>query len=156
MVRRNSFTLMRDHNEEGFRAMPCIEDVIVPLPVLGEFIRELVAILERREIVYGFHGHIGDGSFRVVPVFDFRREDVTDAIFGLMEDVFTLIKRLRGNISADHSDGIIRTPFLEAFYGTALTHTFAEIKMLYDPAHRLNPKKKVGGTREDVVATLVR
>jgi len=156
MVRRNSFTLMRDHNEEGFRAMPCIEDVIVPLPALGTFIHELIAILERREITYGFHGHIGDGSFRVVPIFDFRKETLTDDIFGLMDDVFALIKRLRGNMSADHSDGIIRTPFLESFYGSTLAGAFAEIKQIYDPENRLNPGKKVGGVKEDILKTLQR
>lgn len=156
LVRRNSFTLMRDHNEEGFRAMPCIEDVIVPRQALGEFINELIIILERRGITYGFHGHIGDGSFRVVPVFDFRKADVTDTIFGLMEEVFALIKRLHGNMSADHSDGIIRTPFLEDFYGPELAGVFAKIKTIYDKDNLLNPKKKVGGTREDVVRTLVR
>jgi FAD/FMN-containing dehydrogenase len=106
-VRRNSFTLMKDHNPEGYMAVPCIEDVIVPLPVLGTFIYELTTILERREIMYGFHGHIGDGSFRVVPVFDFRSPTLSEQLFGLMEEVFGLIKRLHGNMSADHSDGII-------------------------------------------------
>lgn len=156
LVRRNSFTLMREHNEEGYKAMPCIEDVIVPLSALGTFIHALVGILERRQITYGFHGHIGDGSFRVVPVFDFRKENVTDEIFGLMEDVFALIKQLHGNISADHSDGIIRTPFLEEFYGPKLAQVFTEIKNVYDPEHRLNPGKKVGGTREAVKQTLRR
>jgi FAD/FMN-containing dehydrogenase len=156
MVRRNSFTLMKDHNEEGFGAVPCIEDVIVPLPTLGTFIHELIDILERRQIVYGFHGHIGDGSFRVVPIFDFKRDDLHEAIFGLMEDVFALIKRLRGNMSADHSDGIIRTPFLESFYGPELASVFTKIKQIYDKDNLLNPKKKVGGTREDVVATMQR
>lgn len=147
MVRRNSFTLMRDHNEEGFRAMPCIEDVIVPLVALGTFIHELIAILERRGIIYGFHGHIGDGSFRVVPIFDFRKDTVVDEIFGLMDEVFGLIKQLRGNMSADHSDGIIRTPFLEEFYGTNLTQVFVAIKRVYDPENRFNPGKKVGGDK---------
>lgn len=156
MVRRNSFTLMRDHNEEGFKAVPCIEDVIVPLEALGTFIHELTAILERRGITYGFHGHIGDGSFRVVPIFDFRKAELTDEIFGLMEDVFALIKRLRGNMSADHSDGIIRTPFLKDFYGEELAQVFSSIKQVYDPENRLNPGKKVGGTKTDVIATLQR
>jgi FAD/FMN-containing dehydrogenase len=136
--------------------VPCIEDVIVPLPTLGTFIHELIDILERRQIVYGFHGHIGDGSFRVVPIFDFKRDDLHEAIFGLMEDVFALIKRLRGNMSADHSDGIIRTPFLESFYGPELASVFTKIKQIYDKDNLLNPKKKVGGTREDVVATMQR
>jgi FAD/FMN-containing dehydrogenase len=156
LVRRNSFTLMRDHNEPGFRAMPCIEDVIVPLPALGTFIHELITILDRREITYGFHGHIGDGSFRVVPIFDFRTDDVVEQIFGLMDEVFALVKRLRGNMSADHSDGIIRTPFLAEFYGSNLASVFAQIKNVYDAENRFNPGKKVGGTKEDVRNTLQR
>lgn len=156
MVRRNSFTLMRDHNEPGFRAMPCIEDVIVPLSTLGTFIEGLIVILEERGISYGFHGHIGDGSFRVVPIFDFRKDTVVDDIFGLMTDVFALIKSLRGNMSADHSDGIIRTPFLEDFYGVELAQVFARIKTLYDAENIFNPGKKVGGTRADVIKTLQR
>lgn len=156
LVRRNSFTLMRDHNEPGYKAVPCIEDVIVPLSALGTFIHDLIEILERRGITYGFHGHIGDGSFRVVPIFDFRKESVTDEIFGLMEEVFSLIKHLRGNMSADHSDGIIRTPFLTDFYGEELAKVFADIKNIYDPNGLLNPGKKVGGTRNDVIAALDR
>jgi FAD/FMN-containing dehydrogenase len=136
--------------------MPCIEDVIVPLPALGTFIHELIVILERRGIIYGFHGHIGDGSFRVVPVFDFRNESIVDEIFGLMDEVFMLIKRLRGNMSADHSDGIIRTPFLTDFYGPELAGVFAKIKTIYDPENHFNPGKKVGGTKEDVLRALVR
>ncbi len=145
-IRRNAFLLMRDHNEEGLRAVPCIEDVIVPLPSLGIFIEELSSVLTRRNIYYGFHGHIGDGSFRVIPVFDFSSPTLTDDIVGLTREVFELIKRLGGNMSADHSDGIIRTPFLKEFYGEELYRVFEDIKNLYDPENILNPGKKVGGT----------
>lgn len=154
MVRRNSFTLMKDHNPEHFKAVPCIEDVIVPLTELGTFIDGLISILHSRNITYGFHGHIGDGSFRVVPIFDFRSATLTDEIFGLMEEVFALVKKLKGNMSADHSDGIIRTPFLEEFYGTELNGVFAKIKNLYDPNSILNPGKKVGGTRQAIIETM--
>jgi FAD/FMN-containing dehydrogenase len=145
-VRRNSFLLMRDHNELGQRAVPCIEDVIVPRHELGTFIAELDAILKRRGISYGFHGHIGEGSLRIIPVFDFTRSGVTENIVELMREVFALVKRLHGNMSADHSDGIIRTPFLREFYGEELYTAFEDIKRLYDPANIMNPKKKVGGT----------
>lgn len=149
-VRRNSFLLMRDHNPVGFSAVPCIEDVIVPVPALAEFIHELQQILERRNISYGFHGHIGDGSLRIVPVFNTLSPTLVDDITELMTDVFAVIKRLHGNISADHSDGIIRTPFLAEFYGPALMDTFAQIKQIYDPRNIFNPGKKVGFTKADI------
>lgn len=149
-VRRNSFLLMRDHNEPGFVAVPCIEDVIVPVPALAEFISELHQILDRRGITYGFHGHIGEGSLRIVPVFDTRKDTLFADITGLMTEVFAVIKRLKGNISADHSDGIIRSPFLREFYGEALYQVFAEVKKLYDPEGLMNPGKKVGVPKADI------
>jgi FAD/FMN-containing dehydrogenase len=120
------------------------------VPALADFIKALHGILERRNIQYGFHGHIGDGSLRIVPVFDTKSATLMDDITGLMTDVFAVIKQLQGNISADHSDGIIRTPFLREFYGEELVDTFAEIKRVYDPANILNPGKKVGFTKADI------
>jgi len=145
-IRRNSFLLIRDHTEQNFKAVPCIEDVIVPLSELGRFITELRKILKRQEIQYGYHGHIGDGSLRIIPVFDFTKPTVGEDITALMDEVFALVKRLKGNISADHSDGIVRTPYLEMFYGKELYDVFGEIKNLYDPTNIMNPHKKVGGS----------
>lgn len=149
-LRRNSFTLMRDFNPKGFRALPCIEDVILPIDNMGEFIEELEKILKKYTEHFGYHGHIGDGSFRIIPVFNFNKDkkEVMYNIFNLMQETFELTKRLDGNISADHSDGIIRTPFLRDFYGNELYNLFREIKKVYDPQDIMNPNKKINGTKE--------
>ncbi len=145
-IRRNAFLLMRDYNEKGQRAVPCIEDVIIPLASLGIFIEELRDILKKHAVSFGYHGHIGDGSLRIIPIFDFADPKVAENITALMQETFTLVKRLKGNISADHSDGIIRTPFLREFYGDDLYQVFESIKQLYDPQGILNPHKKTEGT----------
>jgi FAD/FMN-containing dehydrogenase len=155
-VRRHSFLLMRDYNEKGHKAVPCIEDVIVPLEVLGTFIHELITILERRNLYYGFHGHIGDGSLRIIPVFDTTKGDPVPDIIALMEEVFALVKRLHGNISADHSDGIIRSPFIKDFYGDELYQVFVDIKKLFDPTDLMNPTKKIVATTERIAAYIDR
>jgi FAD/FMN-containing dehydrogenase len=149
-VRRNSFLLMRDHNPPGYKAVPCIEDVIVPIDGLTSFIKQLHTILKKRGINYGFHGHIGDGSLRIVPVFKLDSPDLFDNIRGLMFDVFAVVKQLKGNMSADHSDGIIRSPFLKEFYGTELYHVFETIKQQFDPLNILNPGKKIGATQKQI------
>ncbi len=145
-IRRNAFLLMRDYNEDGQRAVPCIEDVIVPLESIGTFVVELREVLKKHAVNFGYHGHIGDGSLRIIPIFDFTDLKVAENITALMQETFTLVKRLKGNISADHSDGIIRTPFLREFYGDELYQVFENIKQLYDPEGILNPHKKTEGT----------
>lgn len=145
-IRRHAFLLMRDYNDPDHKAVPCIEDVIVPIASLGVFTKRLTAILKKRVPEYGFHGHIGDGSLRIIPIFDFRSPTVQEDIATLMNEVFALVKELHGNISADHSDGIIRTPYIREFYGEDLYHAFERVKTLYDPEGIMNPNKKVGGS----------
>lgn len=155
-VRRASYAVLKDHTEGSFKAVPCIEDVVVPVDQFPAFIPELMAILKRHKVEYGFHGHIGEGALRIIPLFNFADPEVASQIIALTREVFALVKKCEGNMSADHNDGIIRTPFVREFYGEELYGAFMHVKDLFDPDGVLNPRKKTGGTEADIAQRIAR
>jgi FAD/FMN-containing dehydrogenase len=70
--------------------------------------------------------------------------------------VYDLVIQYKGSITAEHNDGIIRTPYLVEMYGEHIVELFKKTKEIFDPLYILNPKKKVGGTFEDIKRELIR
>jgi FAD/FMN-containing dehydrogenase len=152
-VRRSSFRILRDavYDNPMKKAVPCIEDVIVPVSRYDVFIPRLLDMLQKNNLEFGFHGHIGDGAIRIIPIIDFTdRQKALHTIEKICKETFTLIKELHGNMSADHGDGIVRTPFLRDFYGDVLyEEVIVAIKKLFDPHGVFNVDKKISIRVED-------
>lgn len=146
-IRRESFNLLRKH-VRGLHTAPFIDDIIVPVQSLPEFLPKITAILDREKFIYTIAGHAGNGNFHIIPLLDFKNPATADSILRISDEVYDLVLSYGGSITAEHNDGIIRTPYLAQQFGPFITGLFKQTKALFDPSNILNPGKKVGGTKE--------
>lgn len=145
-IRRESFNLLR-HHVRGMRTAPFIDDVIVRPEKLPEFLPRLQALLNGYpRLIYTIAGHMGDGNFHIIPLVDPKDPNLSKTIEELSRKVYDLVLEYKGSITAEHNDGLIRTPFLEQMYGKEITALFKQVKDIFDPLSIFNPKKKVDGT----------
>lgn len=153
VIRRESFNLFRHHVKDKHTA-PFIDDVIVRPEKLPEFLPRLNAILKEYDLTYTVAGHMGNGNFHIIPLMDTNSGTCNDIIEDLSKKAYDLVLEYKGSITAEHNDGIIRTPFLEAMYGKEVCGLFKEVKEIFDPHGIFNPGKKVGGTWEYAMSHL--
>ncbi len=151
-IRRESFALLRKHIK-GKRTAPFIDDIIVRPEFLPKFLPELHNILSRYDLTYTLAGHAGDGNFHIIPLMDFSHPGTAKIIMELGALVYDLVAKYHGSITAEHNDGLIRTPYLNKMYSNKIIQIFADIKKIFDSKSILNPGKKVpdllvGGTKE--------
>lgn len=146
-IRRESFNLLRKHLR-GKKAAPFIDDIIVRPEHLPKFLPELTNILDgyKNYMLYTIAGHPGDGNFHIIPLVDLSDEKIRNMIPELSGKVYDLVIRYGGSITAEHNDGLIRTPYLEKMYGKKIYGLFEEVKKIFDPQNIFNPRKKVPST----------
>ncbi len=149
-IRHESFNLLRQH-VKGKRTAPFIDDVIVRPEFLPEFLPKLENILAKYpELEHTIAGHPGDGNFHIIPLVDPNNPKLREIILKVADEVYDLVLEYRGSITAEHNDGIIRTPYLEKMFGSEMIAIFKKIKDIFDPLNIFNPGKKVHGTRADI------
>ncbi len=155
-IRRESFALLRKH-VAGKRTAPFIDDIIVRPEFLPKFLPELNEILSKYKLTYTLAGHAGDGNFHIIPLMDLSRPNTAKVITELSEKVYDLVARYHGSITAEHNDGIIRTPYLNKMYSARMIEIFREVKNIFDPKNIFNPGKKVpikgGAGTKDYIAS---
>ncbi len=146
-IRRESFALLRKH-VRGKHTAPFIDDIIVRPEFLPKFLPELKTILSGYKITFTIAGHAGEGNFHIIPLMDFSRSDTPKIIMELGEKVYDLVARYHGSITAEHNDGLIRTPYLYKMYQAHILSLFKDIKNIFDPKNILNPGKKVASANQ--------
>lgn len=142
VMRRESFNLLRNKVKDK-QATPFIDDIIVDPAKLPEFLPKLYDILEKHDIAPTLAGHAGSGNFHIIPLMDLSKEEERKKIPIVAEEVYDLVLEYGGSITAEHNDGLIRSPYLEKMYGAEVCGLFKKVKEIFDPKNIFNPGKKV-------------
>ncbi len=154
-IRRESFNMLRKH-VKGLRTAPFIDDICVKPEYLPEFMPKLEKILKEYKLIYTVAGHAGNGNFHIIPLMDLDLPFGGDLILEISDKVYALVKEYKGTITAEHNDGIIRTPYLPMMFGDEVVDLFQKTKDIFDPNNILNPGKKVGGSKEFIKTHIIK
>ncbi|MCB9809027.1 FAD-binding oxidoreductase [Candidatus Nomurabacteria bacterium] len=154
--RHDSFKLLTEHtlatrtSGDGTRTAPFIDDIAINPEYLPEYLPKLIDILVEYDLNYTIAGHLGNGNFHVVPLMDMNQQQNRDKIFEVSDRVYDLALSYGASLTAEHNDGIVRTPYIQKMFGSSMTALFAKVKRIFDPNNIFNPGKKVGMTKEDM------
>ena len=146
-MRRESFALLRK-SVKTKKTAPFIEDVCVLPEYLPEVLPKIIDILNEHGINVNIAGHAGSGNLHIIPLMDLSDPKEREKIIAVSDKVYELIIKYKGTITAEHNDGIIRTPYIVDMFGIPVYQIFQKVKNIFDPENIFNPGKKVGGTKD--------
>lgn len=117
-------------------------DVCVPISRLAECIFDTKKDLEDSFLLAPLVGHVGDGNFHLVFLFDPEDERETAEVERLNERLVLRALAFDGTCTGEHGVGYGKLEFLTAEHGEAVS-LMRDIKRAFDPANIMNPGKIV-------------
>jgi D-lactate dehydrogenase (cytochrome) len=117
-------------------------DACVPISRLAECIRETQEDNRNAPFPVALVGHVGDGNFHCVYVFDPENEAEIAEGERLAGRIATRALAMGGTCTGEHGIGYGKMKYLEAEHGPAL-EVMRTIKRALDPDNRMNPGKMV-------------
>ncbi|MUP42836.1 FAD-binding and (Fe-S)-binding domain-containing protein [Christiangramia aestuarii] len=131
-------------NMKGDRkAVACIEDTAVALPVLADYISEFSRIMKSYNQQAVYYAHAGAGEIHLRPILNLKKSEDIKLFRSITRDVAELVKKYNGSLSGEHGDGRVRAEFIELMYGKQVYELLKKIKYSFDPQNIFNPGKIV-------------
>lgn len=147
---RHSAASVITHVDGNAKALPIIEDGIVPEGKLGQYMDGIYKIFEKYHLKVAIWGHAGNANLHMQPFLDLSMIGDRQKVFNVIDDYYSLVIGLGGSTSGEHSDGRLRAPYLKQLYGDTAYSLFQKVKEIFDPHGILNPGVKIDVTLEDI------
>ncbi|RAM35843.1 FAD-binding and (Fe-S)-binding domain-containing protein [Arthrobacter globiformis] len=137
-LRKGLYASVAGARPQGTTAL--LEDIVVPVPVLGRTCRELIRLFDKysysNSVIFG---HAKDGNVHFMLTDGFATADELDRYSSFTEDMVDLVLGEGGSLKAEHGTGRVMAPYVRRQYGDELYGVMRRIKQLFDPAGMLNP-----------------
>jgi len=119
------------------------DDAAVPPEKLGNYLRDIRALLDEYHYQAAFYGHFGHGCIHMRVNFDLQSEQGIRNYGEFVERAADLVVSYGGSLSGEHGDGQSRAALLPKMFGPELVKAFGEFKSAWDPENKMNPNKVV-------------
>lgn len=120
-----------------------VEDTSVPTERLPEYVRRFREIMARHGTTAGYYGHAGVGCLHLRPLLDLGNPDDVSRMKAIAAEVADVVQEFGGAMTGEHGDGLVRSLWIEKFYGPDLLQAFRAVKHTFDPEGIFNPGKIV-------------
>ena len=137
---------IRENISEGLAMSgPVVKnDISIPISLLAEWEEEFQSLSKAHPELDTFEfGHIGDGNLHLnyLGPKDQKTQDFYHSIKHFQEKVYTLVKKFKGSISAEHGIGLLKKDDLHFTRCASEIYYMRKIKEIFDPHKILNPGK---------------
>ena len=105
---------------------------------LAEYTRRLTEIFHKHGTDGTWYAHASVGTLHVRPVLNLRLDSDVKAMRAIAEECFEMVREYRGSHSGEHGDGIVRSEFHEAMFGSRMVDSFEWVKDRFDSAGLLS------------------
>lgn len=151
---RHSAATVLAHSEGTARALPIVEDGVVPLDKFNDYITAVYTLFDQHGLQSAVWGHAGDANLHIQPFLDLAQLGDRQKIFKLIDDYYNMVIGLGGSTSGEHNDGRLRGPYLAKLYGPEIYSLFEKTKQIFDPYNTLNTGVKMGVSLDDIKKAL--
>ena len=125
------------------------EDTAVDPLQLGDYLRELYALVDSYGYKTSLYGHFGDGCIHARMTFDTRSDDGVAKWRRFSREIAELVVKYNGSLSGEHGDGQAKAEFLPIMFGDKMMQAFRRFKQAWDPTRMMNPGKLIDAYRMD-------
>jgi len=147
-IRAQGLNIMMSMKGDG-KPVSFLEDCAVKLDDLADYTERLTRIFEKHGTYGTWYAHASVGCLHVRPVLNLKQELEVRKMRAIAEEAFAMVREYKGSHSGEHGDGLVRSEFHEAMFGSRMVRAFEEVKDAFDPQGLFNPGKIVRAPKMD-------